>query len=71
MIMVEVFKTNIREVNEAANMLQMLLGYFPGYLINFDLEDCDRILRIEYDHVVSGEIIHLLNSHGYQCEVLA
>ena len=44
---VEIFATNVQEVSQAKDLVNILLKIFPEYLINFDLEDCDRILRVE------------------------
>ena len=44
---VEVFRTNL-ETPAAAQTLAIAIGaHFPTYYITFDLEDCDRILRIK------------------------
>ena len=67
--MVEVFKTNV-EVPDAPRLLNLLLQRMPQYKINFDLEDCDRILRVEGNHVLPERIIAVLGSNGYQCNVL-
>lgn len=45
--MVEVFKTNISSKRKAKIIRDRLEKAFPEYGINFDLEDCDRILRVE------------------------
>ncbi len=45
--MIEVFKTNIASKSKAKEVLLMLNNKFPNYNVNFDLEDCDNILRIE------------------------
>lgn len=68
--MVEVFKTNVQEVAQSEVLIEQLLKHFPGSKINFDLEDCDHILRIAEDHVIPETVIRLLNSHGYYCELL-
>ncbi|MCI0449247.1 MAG: hypothetical protein L0Y79_05585 [Chlorobi bacterium] len=68
--MVEVFKTNIQDKSTASKVLEDLYRHFPGYKINFDLEDCDKILRIENEKVVPGEVLKILNHNGYFCEVL-
>lgn len=70
MRMVEVFTTNVQEVAQANYLIIMLLKIFPDYSINFDLEDCDRILRVESDKIDSKEIIRLLNSKNFRCEIL-
>jgi len=37
---------------------------------NFDLKDCDKILRIDSDENIVLKIIDLLNFHNYSCEEL-
>jgi hypothetical protein len=68
--MVEVFKTNVQHNSHAASLLSILSEQFPLFKINFDLEDCDRILRVEGENVSPVQIIELLNSSGHKCEVL-
>lgn len=68
--MVEVFKTNVQEAEESGKIILKLLEHFPDSQINFDLDDCDKILRFEADSIEAEKITLLLNSDGYQCEVL-
>ena len=70
MSMVEVFKTNVHEVATAKMLIQKLLDHFQADRISFDLEDCDRVLRVEGKRFFPDEIIDLMTSHGYHCEVL-
>lgn len=67
---IEIFKTNVQQKKEAQMLVQLLAGYFPAHKINFDLSDCDRILRVEGEQVVPHRIIELLNAYHYQCMVL-
>ena len=69
-VMVEVFKTNVLSYSEALRILNKLEMEFPSFKMNFDLEDCDKILRIEGRSIVPERIISILNSRNYQCEVL-
>jgi hypothetical protein len=69
-MIVEVFKTNVAEVELSELLIQQLEDQFPDSLINFDMEDCDKILRVEAYSVASEKIIQILNSNGYSCEVL-
>lgn len=69
--MVEIFKTNVHEVEKSKMITQKLLEHFPDNKINFDLEDCDKILRVEGENILPGKIIELLNDKGYFCEVLS
>ena len=68
--MVEVFKTDVYEEERSLAIVQTLLQYFPDNKINFDLEDCDKILRIEGENILSERIKELLNEAGHRCEVL-
>ncbi|HJY64616.1 MAG TPA: hypothetical protein VJ455_10705 [Ignavibacteria bacterium] len=68
--MVEVFKTNIQDKEIANNLLADLQCVFPNCKINFDLDDCDNILRIESDKIIPEEITKVLNYKGFVCEVL-
>ena len=68
--MVEVFKTNIQKVAHSKTMAQKLLEHFPASKITFDLDDCDRVLRVEGAHVLPMKIIEVLTTNGYQCLVL-
>lgn len=44
---VEIFKTNVNSEELADTIVFKLNQLYPKYRINFDLEDCDRVLRIE------------------------
>jgi hypothetical protein len=68
--MVEVFKTNVEEHTAADGIICLLQQHFPGRRINFDLDDCDRILRIEGDNLVVSRIVGLVNAQGFACHVL-
>ncbi|WP_316634981.1 hypothetical protein [uncultured Flavobacterium sp.] len=68
--MIEVFKTNVQEVEQSKMIVGKLLEHFPNSAINFDLEDCDKILRINASSFSNQKIIELLDSYGYECEVL-
>lgn len=68
--MVEVFKTNVYEEERSKTLLQKLLEYFPDNKINFDLEDCDKILRVEGKNILPEKIMELLNEEGHDCEIL-
>ena len=67
--MVEVFKTNVQE-DSTASLVEQLLEHFPQSKINFDLEDCDKILRVEGSNVIPGKVIDILMMQGYLCSVL-
>ncbi|MGE5943568.1 MAG: hypothetical protein ACM31G_04420 [Flavobacteriales bacterium] len=71
--MVEVFKTNITKQKQSKQILEKLTKTFPKYTINFDLEDCDNILRIEnpIGDVQNTHVIQLISDVGFYIEPLA
>ncbi len=70
--MVEVFRTNVKERFHADQLLDQIHQSFPAYKANFDLEDCDKILRIKSDNgmVQPMPVILLLNEFGFHAEPL-
>ncbi len=68
--MVEVFKTNVACKDEADKVVQQLQEYLPAAKINFDLYDCDKILRVECGDVPVPQITRLFTAMGLYCEVL-
>ena len=69
-VMIEVFKTNVQELWQTKPLLALLFQSFPGSKINFDLHDCDKILRIESAQIRIETILNIIHSNGYCCEVL-
>lgn len=65
-----VFKTNVREYDDAQIITITLLTCFPGSEISFDLGDCDKVLRIKHYGNFAAEAINILNRHGFECEEL-
>jgi len=68
---VEVFQTNVESESIAQTILSEINYLFPELQVNFDLEDCDRILRLvtpSYDYV--PQVVAILDRSGYRCEVL-
>jgi hypothetical protein len=68
--MVEVFKTNVQRISQAKKIVALLLEHFPDNRINFDLHDCDKVLRIEGKNFEVQHIIMLVNENGFICNVL-
>lgn len=65
---VEIFKTNVQEAKEAAIIQTMLLEHFLDYTVNFDLNDCDKILRVKAIAIDNVRISTLVSQRGYYCE---
>ena len=68
--MVEVFKTNVQKKAQSKMLLYILSEAFPSFKINFDLSDCDKVLRIEGDNMEALRIMILVKEHGFTCEIL-
>ena len=68
--MVEVFKTNVHEVSIAEKLIALLGMHFPGTKINFDMHDCDKILRLEGENVKPEHVISIVIEHGFNCNIL-
>ena len=72
MKIVQVFKTDVPDRETARVITFLLQRDFSQCRINFDLDDCDRILRIEsrQTSVDEMEILLLVGGCGYHCEPL-
>ena len=69
---VEVFRTNISDPELARQVKERIQEFFTTYTAHFDLEDCDRILRVECLNgcVEVHTLLDFLCSHGCLAEVL-
>lgn len=64
--MISIYKTNIENSSQIQLLkkeLDVLLGEENW---NFDLDDCDKILRVETDSNLSKEITKILKSNGFE-----
>ena len=68
--MVEVFKTNVQKKVQSKMLLCILSEEFPSFKINFDLSDCDKVLRVEGDNMEALRIMILVKEYGFKCEIL-
>ncbi|MDQ6527776.1 hypothetical protein [Flavobacterium sp. LHD-85] len=64
---VEIFKTNIQEESDRDYVIAVMQNQFPDYKINFDLEDCDKILRIEGVDLQYDNVVNHVSGLGYTC----
>jgi tRNA G26 N,N-dimethylase Trm1 len=67
---VEVFKTSVDNKQQAKSLIEEMSQDFPGIKVNFDLEDCAKILRIEATNIQPPVIVEILKRKGFECEVL-
>lgn len=71
-VLVEVFKTNIRDRQQADMLINAIHKNFTEYKANVDLWDCDKILRIQSatGFIQTSTLIHFLTGLGCSAEVL-
>lgn len=65
-----VFKTDVVYKSIAGKLVKQL-DKMPGVIrSNFDLLDCDRILRVEANALAASQIEQLVKAQGYFCREL-
>lgn len=68
--MIFVFKTSVNTKRQATHLRPHIDALLPEATWNFDLEDCDRILRIDSEENIVLKITDLLNLHNFNCKEL-
>jgi hypothetical protein len=70
--MIEVFKTNVCNGDHANILIDHIQKTFIGYKANFDLDDCDKILRVKNTTglINAFALISLLKELGVIAEIL-
>ncbi|MFT3823370.1 MAG: hypothetical protein QM731_05595 [Chitinophagaceae bacterium] len=71
--MIEVFKTNVKDKALANTVVNSIHSSFENYSANFDLHDCDNILRVKSSsgYVQVASLVTFLNTLGCIAEVLS
>lgn len=71
MTTVLVFKTSVIKRNQVKRLRPLLDRLMEGNgTWNFDMEDCDNILRVEAHQLSPAAISCVLRLHGFLCEEL-
>ncbi|NBA77310.1 hypothetical protein GOQ04_17275 [Emticicia sp. ODNR4P] len=68
--MVFVFKTNISNRWQTRRLRKQFEEQLQVSYSSFDLEDCDKVLRIESSFEVTNQVIQLMQENGFFCEEL-
>lgn len=68
--MIAVFKTSVASTKEIETLKPLLDTHLEIAKWNFDLKDCDNILRIDSPIEITETTINLLQESGYECEEL-
>lgn len=70
-LQIEVFRTSVGSAAEAQRVADLLLARFPGSKVNFDLNDCDKVLRVESGNCLpTEEILETVTQAGYFIQIL-
>ena len=68
--MIFVFKTSVKTKMQVRQLKLHIDKRLPKAKWNFDLQDCDRILRIVSEEDIVPAIIDVLSVHKFYCEEL-
>ena len=65
-----VFKTNIEDTKQVKYLLPYLKALDGIVKWNVDLNDCDKILRVETEYLQPFAVVNILANAGYYCAEL-
>lgn len=69
--MIEIFRTNVTYSLQAIVIRERILQSYPDYKVNFDLDDCDHILRVEASEMINSEdVMMIVGGLGFEAEIL-
>lgn len=68
--MIFVFKTSVKSKTQIRQLQPHIDKKLPKAKWNFDLQDRDKILRVDSEENIALIIIDLLNIHKFNCEEL-
>lgn len=69
---IKVYRTDVEKKQKAEEILEKIRTLFPGSKPSFDLEDCDKVLRVELHKqpIDDKKIKNLIKASGYHIEEL-
>ena len=67
---VKIFSTDIENRTHVIYISAAICSLFPHSIVTVDLEDCDKVLRVEGNIPTNECIINLLSKLGVRIEVL-
>lgn len=67
---ISVFKTSVQSEQQKNNLSTTLNTLLDNGNWSFDLEDCDKVLRIESESDITLQVMLALQQQGFICEEL-
>ena len=68
--MIYVFKISVKTKMQAKKLKPHIDKILRKAKWNFDLNDCDKVLRVDSEENVILPIINVLKNHNFECEEL-
>ncbi|MEX0723568.1 MAG: hypothetical protein WD053_06815 [Gracilimonas sp.] len=70
--MIKVYKTDVEQTPHTQRIMEEIRTLIPGSDPSFDLEDCDKVLRIEHfsGKIKEQDIREILTNYGHSMEIL-
>jgi hypothetical protein len=68
--MIEVFKTAVKNKRDTEKIIDRLQIRMPGAIVSFDLEDCDKVMRLRHGLIDVLYIYEVFNELKINCEIL-
>ncbi|MEO4006007.1 hypothetical protein [Flavobacterium sp. CAU 1735] len=68
--MLYIFKTTVKKKKDVKAISRIFEASNNILHFNFDLEDCDKILRVKSESLKATEILSLISHLGHDCEEL-
>jgi hypothetical protein len=65
-----VFKTDVTSKRKVSKVSPLLTSFPAIQQWNFDLDDCDKVLRIVATDLHPGSVESLLHTAGFNCQEL-
>jgi hypothetical protein len=63
---IRLFRTTVKSKKQVVKLTPQLNFILNSRKWNFDLTDCDRILRIEDENIPLQNLVFMMNEHNHQ-----
>lgn len=67
---IESYKTDVKTKEDASFIVVLLQFVISDCLMNFEVENCDHILKIETNREIKEMVYGVFNKQGFYCQKL-